>query len=226
MRANLLKADKPQTVSGLMNDSQALALGLIEAKASERCRLNGEAFCARADEHAGTTEEATAALDQRLRELALRPTPEIRDGLKFVDVLVDFYTGVYGEPPPEPVAGNFPYTAGRLLPEAVGAACLDLGISRLVLAAVAARRAVRTRPDMYKRGCADIQEHARRIAEQERKLRETLEHAANSWTRADISYRNGVATFNLSDGRVHVGSGEGDVEAMRRLLDYLMAQRP
>jgi hypothetical protein len=96
----------------------------------------------------------------------------------------------------------------------------------LQLAALAALRATRRTPQVFEQGCADVDEHARHIEELRQKLRDIYVKAASVLDyERDVQFANGMATFALSNGAVHIGSGRNDGPAVERLVQWLVANR-
>jgi hypothetical protein len=213
----------PSAFAQIMAEAVALADGLEAAQQFECTRLAAEPYLAAALALAGRTREQIETLDARLR--ALPPEEAYRPVQVFVETVYKHAIDPRGYSQP-PQLHELPGEHVTRVSNAVLAmTCNDLGVIRMELAAVAALRATRDHPEAFAKGCADIAQHQEHLRAAHAKLRATLERAANSWTRSDIFYRSGLATFTLSGGAVHIGGGEGDVEAAERLLHWLRANR-
>jgi hypothetical protein len=223
-RAQLRIAGAPRSFAETMTEEAVpLAVGLAEAQQFARTRLNGAAFLARACELAGSTREEIEALDERL--LALPQVETYRPVQVFAEWIYNHARSPSGYAEP-PQLHELPTEAATRIPDAILAmVCADLGVRRLQLAAVAALRATRDAPEVFALGCDSCAAHQANIRAVERKLRDALERAATTWTRADITYKSSFAGFVLSNGQIGVGNGEGDVTATENLLRWLVANR-
>jgi hypothetical protein len=196
---------------------RALRAEIADASRIERCRLNASAYLAMALKHAGTTRSAIDDLDQRL--VSLPNSAETGPAQRFVLYLTKMASDVHGTwTPPD---RNFPYNPMGVTPEEVAAACLDLKVSRLELAAVAALRATRDHPEVFELGCNDATAHELKISDLKAQLTRAIHAAAHCITFDDLHWNApGKVTYTLSHGNVPA-TGPGDHRGIEALLNYL-----
>jgi hypothetical protein len=222
-KPNLRVVGKQSPFNEIMAQVVATADGLTQMRSFERSRQSGPANVRDALRIAGKTREQVEARTAQIE--ALPPVELWRPLRVFIETIYRHYIDPRGYAQ-APQVHEMPNPAQTgISDELLAAACLELGVTRAELAAVACLRAVKDHPEIFAAGCDNAAQHQARIAEEEGKLRATLEKAAGAWTRSDIAYRAGFATFNLSGGAIHVGAGEGDVEPIAQLLHWLRANR-
>lgn len=205
----------------LRDDLPALDAEIAHADSLPARRLKAESFILDALRIANATREQVDTAEQLLA--SLRTTPENEPALRFVAGLTDLYCDPYGPAAPIDSFGSV-YHMAHLRPEEVAAATLDLNVSRLTLAAVAAVRATRIAPQMFEQGCSNITKHEQRIAELHAKRGKLLQAAADLVQLSDYQWTGiGQVAYAISGGAVPA-SAPGDPTGMERLAAWFKAQ--
>lgn len=185
------------------------------------CRMDAATVLTAARDQANRTEKEIRQIRKRLEAL---PQVEAYAPLRRVlDVYIRHAIEDWVEPPPVHQLPKAFET--RTTDEALAMVLLEEQITKKELLAVAYDYAVELHPEKFSRGYSDREIQQKRIAEIEQQLRETMSRAANSWGLDDVEFHSGVCTFRLSQGRVAVGGGPGDVHAIEQLLNWMWASQ-
>lgn len=207
-------------------DQAMTAQDEIAALSEHACRReNANAFLYGAIQIAGSTREEIEQLDDRIA--ALPPAP-IWDALRvFVDAIYRHAIDPFGYSC-APQVHEMPREQQLRIPDAViSSALLEMGATRAQLSAVAILRATREHPEIFERGCDDIDDHEAKIAAAEARAQAGIEKASRSWQweRDTLCTGGGRVAFKLSDGATDIGNGPGDTDAIVRLIRHLREQR-
>jgi hypothetical protein len=223
-KSSLKIAEPPTSFPDVLQQILALRAEQHDASRIERRRLNATAYLAEAIRLSASTLPEIEALDAHLSSLP--PSPEHDPALRFVNGLTRLAADRHGTHVPP--AGNFPYGNLGSTAEEVAGSCLDLHVSKLELAAVAALRATRSHPEIFKEGCDDAAKHEEYLTALATQIEELMTQAAKLLTLDDLlfSFANtGIAhvSYALSKGMVPA-SGPGDPRGIPGLIAWLEAQ--
>lgn len=220
-KSNLKIAPSSESFRDLLQQIVTKTRELRDARRSERIRLNADAYMKEALRLAAATLPEIEALDQQLA--ALPPSPELEAAQRFVAGLAHLAADHHGSFVPP--AGNFPYPLLGTTPEEVGSSCMELHVSRLELAAVAALRAIRTAPEIFAEGCDDAAQHEQYVATLGQEIEQLMQQAADALGLDDLLFTFGGVgaahvSYALSKGAVPA-SGPGDPRGLPALIGWM-----
>ncbi len=185
-------------------------------------RPDGPTTLGLALEHCGRTEKEIRQIRNQIEGWPQEQTyVPVR---RVLAVLVEHAINHYAEPP---LLHQFPSEfETRTTKDELNTVLWEEGINRKELIAVAELIATDEHPEKFEDGYSDKEIHLAKIADVQKALSETLVRAASCWDMSDIEFHSGVAGFRISGGRITVGNGPGDVNAISQLLQFLKQSKP